>query len=233
MHTAFRVAIILAGSASSALAQGWTGGVKAGLGQSGYSGTSEFAWSAAGFNASVFLSRPVAGRVSLQTEIAATQKIGQSSAGGALLTFTSDDISLPVLFKIDYRRRGAFTPFVVAGPSLTFRANCNMQFVVAGQVSSIDCDQPSFLSRFDFGVVTGAGVGRTIGSTVVSAEARTTVSARSVAVPDGSGYGRAVGWSLLMGASAPIGVPRFVQRARTVATLPIPADSASGRPQSP
>ena len=141
-------------------------------------------------NIAVFLSHPVTERVSFQPEISVSQKVGQSTVGGSLLTFSGDDINLPMLLRMDYAPRGGITPFLVAGPSLTMHASCNLQFVVAGVVSKLNCDQPSAMSKLDFGAVAGGGASRAFGPSVVSVELRGNLNLRSVAVPDGSGYGR-------------------------------------------
>jgi hypothetical protein len=204
MKSVLRLAILLIGTVSSLRAQGWTGGFKAGLGQGGFTGRSEFAWSATGMNIAAYFSRPVRDRLSFQPEISATQKIGQSAVGGSSLTFTGDDINLPMLLRLDFPPRREFTPFVVAGPSLSFRAGCSLQLVVAGQVSNFGCEEESFLSRTDFGLIAGGGVSRMIGATTLTIEARTNLNLRSVAVPDGSGFGHSVGWAIMAGASMPL-----------------------------
>jgi len=204
VKTLLRLAILLTGTISSLRAQGWTGGLKGGFGQGGFTGKSEFTWSATGMNIAMFFSHALTSRVSIQPEILASQKVGQSTVGGSLLTFSGDDINLPVLLRVDYARRAGFTPFLLAGPSVSLHASCSLQFVVAGQVSNIGCDQPSLLSRLDYGVVAGGGVSRAFGPTVVSAELRSNLNLRSIAVPDGSGYGRGIGWAILVGATIPL-----------------------------
>lgn len=204
MKTLLRLAILLVGTISSLRAQGWTGGFKAGVGQGGFTGKSEFAWSATGFNGVFFFSVPIGERLSLEPEVVVTQKVGQSTVGLSTLTFTGDYISAADLVRLDFRQRAGFTPFVGGGPSLTFRVGCRLQLVVAGQVSDFGCEQASPLSRLDFGVAFRAGASRTFGSTIMSVEARSTLNLRSVALPDGSGFGRGFGWAVLAGASVPL-----------------------------
>jgi hypothetical protein len=203
MKSVLRLALLI-GTATSLRAQGWTVGLKGGLGQGGFTKRSEFAWSATGMNLALSFSRPVTERVSIQPELATSQTIGQSTIGGSVLTYSSDDIDVPLLVRADLSRRAGLTPFVLAGPSLTIHASCGMQFMVAGSVSNIDCDKESFLSRLDFAVIAGAGVSKTFGPTTLSAELRANVKLRSQGMPDGSGYARPLGWAMLFGASVPL-----------------------------
>jgi hypothetical protein len=194
-------------------AQGWTAGFKAGLGQGAFTGRSAFAWSASGLNLTSFAQRPLTDRFSAQVELALTQALGQSAVGASTLSVTNNYLALPALLRADFTGRHV-SPFVVAGPKVTFHASCSMRFVAAGLVSSQGCVAASLFDRLDFGVDVGAGVRRTIGAATMSIEARFGVGARSVALPDGSGYGRRTGWSVQAGISRPVTklqIPRYAR----------------------
>src|SRR5258706_7381239 len=134
---AIRSALLLVCSASSLVAQGWTGGFKGGLGQGGFTGKSAFTWSASGLNIVGFAARPVTDGLFAQVEVAMHQKVGVSRVGGSLLTFTGDYITLPLLLRKNFGTR-IFTPFMLAGPSLTLQIHCDLQMVTARLVSNID-----------------------------------------------------------------------------------------------
>jgi hypothetical protein len=194
-------------------AQGWTAGFKAGLGRGAFTGRSAFAWSASGLNLTSFAQRPVTDRLSAQVELSLTQALGQSAVGASTLSVTNNYLALPALLRADFTGRHV-SPFVVAGPKVTFHASCSMRFVAAGLVSSQGCVAASLFDRLDFGVDVGAGVRRTIGAATMSIEARFGVGARSVALPDGSGYGRRTGWSVQAGISRPVTklqIPRYAR----------------------
>jgi hypothetical protein len=200
-------------------AQGWTAGFKAGLGQGAFTGRSAFAWSASGLNLTSFAQRPVTDRLSAQVELALTQALGQSAIGASTLSVTNNYLALPALLRADFTGRHV-SPFVVAGPKVTLHASCSMRFVAAGLVSSQGCVAASLFDRLDFGVDVGAGVRRTIGAATMSIEARFGVGARSVALPDGSGYGRRTGWSVQAGISRPVTKLQIPRYARDDTELP-------------
>jgi hypothetical protein len=220
MRRAILFSAILTVSASGLSAQ-WTGGFKTGLGQGAFTGSSAFAWSPTAMSVAAFLSRPITERVSAQLELLATQKNGESQVGGSILTFTGGYVSMPLLATMSFQSRGTVTPFALGGASVTVESNCHLQLIVSGLVSNIECAKPGLMNRVNVGVVGGGGLRRAIGAAVLSVEARAQMDFRSVALPDGSGFGRSTGWSVLAGVSAPLRRHLFRRTPRmAVAGLP-------------
>src|SRR5690348_13797061 len=83
----------------------FTGGVKSGTGQSGYTGKHEFAWRMAGPNTTMFLNWATGGATSQQLEIGDSHRLGVSSTGGSTLTFTATYIDVLLLSKFTFPKK--------------------------------------------------------------------------------------------------------------------------------
>ena len=204
--------------ASDAGAQ-WTPGVKAGAGQSGYTGSTEFDWQPGAISVSLFYARPLVGRVSLQPELVYGQKYGQSIVGSTSLSFRADYLMLPVLLRLDLTKT-AVRPYLLAGPSLIMQARCNMQFVTSGLLSEGECEGGTAggsLNRFDLGVDAGLGVRVPLGRASLVIEGRGGASLRTEIVPLETNSSRSYGWSVLAGVTSPLRLSR-----RPAGTSPLP-----------
>jgi len=208
-----------------ALAQRWAGGVKAGVGQGGFSGSREFDWNRTIPTTSVFLTRGLTDRLSFQLELAHVRRVGVSNLPGSALTLTADYLQLPLLLQLELPSTAGLMPFLLGGPSLGVKLKCTLEFVGGGVRSSDDCDSQRGLQshRLDAGVVGGGGVAWAFGAAMVSVEARYAAGLRSFVVPLDQQNSKSYGWSVLAGVSLPLR-PVKVSRPRTpvspVPTLP-------------
>lgn len=214
----FVTLVTLASTASTAGAQ-WAPGIKAGAGQSGFTGETEFDWQPGALSLSLFYSRPLAGRLSLQPELLYSQKVGRSIVGSTSLSFKADYLMVPLLLRFDLTR-SAVQPYLLAGPSLIVQARCNVQFVTSGLLSEGACEGGTAggsLNRFDLGVDAGIGVRLPLGRASLVIEGRSSASLRTEIVPLETNSSRSYGWSVLAGVTAPLRLAR-----RPAGTSPLP-----------
>jgi hypothetical protein len=198
------IALLCGGS--HAAAQGWTGGVKGGVGQGGFSGSREFDWNRTIPSTAIFLSRSVSERLSFQPELVQTRRIGVSNVGGSTLTLTADQLQLPLLVQLKLPSTGGLMPFLIAGPSLGVKLNCTLEFVGGGIRSVDDCDANKGVRshRLDFGVAAGGGVAWPVGALTLGVEGRIAAGLRTFVVPLDQQNSRSYGWSVMAGVSMPL-----------------------------
>jgi opacity protein-like surface antigen len=196
-------AILLAGSGAGA--QGWEGGVKTGLSRV-ETGSQEFEWSATSSSA-VFLKRGIGGPFAIQPEMAYVRRSGVSIVSGSTLRLVADYVELPIMLQAGVHLQGGFSPYVTVGPSFAFRLRCRLQFVGGGLSTDDNCEnqQGRRSSVFDLGMAAGAGFGWAIGMTTLSIESRMTGGLLKSVLPTDVSDARSVGWSVLAGASIPLG----------------------------
>ena len=190
-------------AASIAGAQQWDAGVKTGISRS-ETPSDEFTWRGTSSTA-FFFSRRLGGPVSMAPEIAYLRRSGVSQVGASTLRLVADYIELPVLMQAGLRTASGLTPFLAAGPSFAFRVRCRLRFSGGGLESDEGCNErgdPS--SALDVGVVTGAGLAWSLGLTTISVEGRMTAGLRRNVLPTDVSEARALGWSVMLGASIPM-----------------------------
>jgi hypothetical protein len=198
--------ITLLCSASHAAAQGWSGGIKGGVGQGGFSGSREFDWQRMIPSTAIFLNRRLSERLSFQPELVQTRRIGVSNVGTSTLTLTADQLHLPLLMQLKLPSAGGLLPFLIAGPSVGVKLNCTLEFVGGGIRSVDDCDASRGVRshRFDFGVAAGGGVALPMGALTFGIEGRIAAGLRTFVVPLDQQNSRSYGWSVLAGLSTPL-----------------------------
>jgi hypothetical protein len=201
------------------------GGVKSGIGQALYTGEHEFEWRTAGPNTSLFVNWASGQRTSQQLEIGDSHRLGVSTTGGSVLTFTATYLDISLLTRFALPRTLFVEPYVMAGPSLVYGLSCNLEFITGSFISSTPCDEEAGSNRLDIGFTAATGLRIPVGPTHVFAEARGSTSFRSVVVPLESQASRSFSWSVLGGLSMPMefgrarrapGVPSGVVAAATV-----------------
>lgn len=188
--------------AATARAQTWDAGIKTGISRS-ETPSDEFTWSGTS-SSSFFVSRRLRGPFTIQPEIAYLRRSGVSFVGASRLRLVADYIEVPVLFQAGVRTATGVRPFVTAGPTFAFRFRCRLQFSGGGVESDEDCNargEPS--SSIDVGVAGGAGLAVSFGLTTISVESRVTTGLLRNVLPTDVSDERAVGWSVLVGASIP------------------------------
>ena len=218
--TPFRAAVALASLAcatSGAGAQSWQGGFKAGLGRGSFTGPSEFTWQSNAFNAFGFLSHRASALWSRQIGIGLSQAIGVSKVGSTTLTFSADYVHVPLLLHLTAPIAFRVKPFLFAGPNLSFRTRCSLDFLAGSLSSKTPCDESPALDLVDVGVASGAGVDWTAFGTTFSIEGRARFNVRSVVVPLASSKSKSWSWAVLFGTSVPVSFGR-----RPPAIGPIP-----------
>lgn len=234
MTPLFRVARTLAIAAALPAVAGaqFSGGVKSGTGMQLYTGKHEFAWKVAGPNTTAFLNWVNStGTLSQQLEIGDSHRLGVSATGGSTLTFTATYLDVLLLSKFTFAKRLGTRPFILAGPSLVYGLDCNLEFVTGGFTSDTPCDENTGASRIDIGVAVAGGLEWSLGASKLAVELRGSTSFRSVVVPLESQSSRSLAWSALAGISVPMTFGRTRRAPTGVPQMPttVPAFD-QGRP---
>jgi hypothetical protein len=226
------VVIALLSSGATAHAQNWSGGVKGGLGQGGFTGSEEFNWNQTSLSTALFVNRRLGERFGFQPELAHLQKVGISVVGSSTLTLAVDYLEMPLLLQLKLPRVVGVMPFVLAGPNVALSLSCTLKFVGGGLSTSNNCNSGGGTVRsrtFDFGGTVGAGISWFSGVATFGLEGRASAGVRSLVAPVDATNSRSFGWSVLASISTPInqtriprGIPRAVPSPRPLAALPMP-----------
>jgi len=204
-----------------------SGGVKSGTGQSGYTGRHEFEWRVTGPNTTLFLNWVGLGSTSQQLEIGDSHRLGVSTTGGSLLTFSATYLDVLLLSKFSFAKHLGTRPYFMAGPTLVYGLDCDLEFVTGGFTSNTPCDETSGANRIDIGLALAGGLEWSLGQTKLGVEARGMTSFRSVVVPLESQASRSVAWSVLAGISVPM---NFNRARRPVGVPPMPTTLPAAEP---
>jgi hypothetical protein len=225
------VVISLLASGSTAHAQNWSGGVKGGLGQGGFTGSQEFNWNQTSLSTALFVNRRLSERFGFQPELAHLQKTGISVVGSSTLTLAVDYLEMPLLLQFRLPRVAGVMPFVLAGPNAALSLSCTLKFVGGGLSTSNSCNSGGGTVRartFDFGGTVGAGFSWSSGVATFGLEGRASAGVRSLVAPVDATNSRSFGWSVLASISTPInqtriprGIPRTVPLPRPLPGLPM------------
>ena len=189
--------VALFGGGSVAMAQGVSGGVKAGVGFATLSEDSSQDVDLdkrTGIVAGGFVTWPVGERFAIQLEGLFTQKGAAFDQAGFTGTTKLDYVEVPVLFvssTAPFRSSGTSLQFF-AGPSIAFKVSAKGSTSFDGETMDFDIPDDA-IDRFDLSVVAGAGVtfghflieGRyTVGLSDINSDASdpTKVKNRSLAV---------------------------------------------------
>ncbi|MGH7636567.1 MAG: outer membrane beta-barrel protein [Gemmatimonadaceae bacterium] len=200
VRTCLVTALLCAASAASA--QTWEAGLKTGISQS-ETPSDEFTWRGTS-SSSLFFSHRLGGPFSISPEIAYFRRSGVSVVGASTLRLVADYIEVPVLLQAALRTASPVSPFVAAGPTFAYRFRCRLQFSGGGVETDEDCNargEPS--SSLDVGVAAGAGLAVSLGLTTISIESRMKAGLLRNVLPTDVSDARAVGWSVMLGASIP------------------------------
>ena len=200
--------------ASPAHAQNWFAGVKGGIGQGGYTDSSEFNWNHIGAGEGVFLNHAIGGRFGFQPEITHLTKQGISRVGGSTLTLDVSYLEIPLLAQFKLLSADGLTPYVIAGPNVAISLSCKLKFAGGGLSTVDDCNSGNGTvrsRRFDFGATGGAGISWPVGIAVMNLEGRASIGNRSLVSPVAATNTRSFGWSVMAGFALPLSVPRILQ----------------------
>jgi hypothetical protein len=223
------VVIALLVSGSAARAQTWSGGVKGGLGQGGFTGSQEFNWDQTSLSTALFVNRRLSERFALQPELAHLQKVGISIVGSSQLTLAVDYLEMPLLLQFKLPQLAGVMPFVFAGPNAALSLSCTLKFVGGGLSTSNNCDTGGGTVRtrtFDFGGTVGGGISWSSGFATFGLEGRTSAGVRSLVAPVDATNSRSFGWSVMASISTPINqvrIPHTIPSRRPLPVLPMPA----------
>lgn len=233
--------IALVSSGTAARAQTWTGGIKGGLGQGGFTGSQEFNWNQSSLSTALFVNHHLNERFAFQPELAHMQKVGISVVGSSTLTLAVDYLEMPLLLQLKIPRVAGVMPFVLGGPNVALSLSCTLKFVGGGLSTSDNCDSGGGTVRtrtFDFGGTVGAGISWASGIATFGLEGRASAGLRSLVAPVDATNSRSFGWSVMAGVSMPINqtrIPRAIPRpgvARPLPMMPMPAQILSRPTQS-
>jgi len=237
----FAIAVIATGIlALPVRAQNWFAGVKGGVGQGGYTDSSEFNWNHIGAGEGLFLNRALGGRFGFQPEITHLTKQGISRVGGSTLTLDVSYLEIPLLAQFKLLTADGLTPYLIAGPNVAISVSCKLKFEGGGLSTVDDCSSGNGTvrsRRFDFGATGGAGISWPVGIAVMTLEGRGSIGNRSLVSPVAAANTRSFGWSAMAGFALPLRVPRVLQvppAQRPVPTMPAPrAGQVAVAPQLP
>ena len=169
---AFAAVVILAGGASTALAQERQIGLKAGVNVASvvFDGNEVDTYNERriGFVAGGFGVWPLSGPTAIQVEALFSQKGAKvaDDSEDVAATLELDYLDIPVLLRVQGPPLGANLLHFFAGPSVSFRTGARSKLTYEGfnfDEGSID-NIENEIERFDFGIVAGAGmdIGRRI-----------------------------------------------------------------------
>ena len=200
----------------------WSGGAKGGIGQGSFTGQHEFAWQVVGPNTVLFLNRSIGDRFSLQPEAGVSRQVGLSQVGGSTLTFGAVNVDMRLMGQYAFLPHRATQPFMAAGPSLSYRLSCNLEFVTGGLVSNTSCNDAAGFTRVDIGFALGGGVRWKVGPAAITLESRGTASFQTTVLPLEASVSRGVSWAVLAGVSTGIRLPWMSGRRPVIGPAPSP-----------
>ena len=150
---------------------------------------------------------PLTTSLGLQLGAAYAAKGATEQEDGVDLAFDLDYLEIPLLLRLSPAVAGTLSPHFTIGPTLSFRAACNVSGKAEGFEISVDCDDAEFadlsLKTIDFGAVAGAGLDiATPGSLSVSLDVLYNFGLASISESDDV-KNRA--FSILAGITFPIG----------------------------
>jgi len=193
-------------TASTASAQSLSGGFKGGFGRGAFTERQEFTWQTTAFSAIGFVNQRSSSWRSLQAELALAQTNGLSVTGGSTLRFKAVTAHLPLMLRAEPTRNMLVKPFVMGGPSLSYRLMCRYNFATGGFRSGTDCFTNGFADRMELGMAGGTGVSwRTLLGTL-TVEGRGAFNLRGSEVPLPSSTSRSWSWSFAAGVAVPLHV---------------------------
>ena len=226
---------VLCGGAH-ANAQGWSGGIKSGVRQGGFTGSGEFDWNRRLPSTAMFANRTLDDRLSVQVELVQLRTVGVSNVAspGSTLSVTADYIQLPLLLQLKLPSLAGIMPMLLAGPNLGVKLKCTLEFVGGGVRSAGDCDADRGVRshRVDFGVTGGGGLAFPVGELTFAVEARYALGLRNFVVPLDAQNSRSYGWSVLGGVSMPLRRPPS-SRAPRPRPVPMPVPNRGLAPLPP
>ena len=157
------VMVILAGGASTAVAQERQVGAKAGVNAASLAGDGSDSYNdpRLGFLAGGFTVLPVRGPIAIQLEALFSQKGAKLSVNEDLeATLELDYLDIPVMLRFQAPASGSTRLHIFGGPSVGYRMGARSKIsdstfnFAEGSIDNIEDD----IERFDFGIVAGAGV---------------------------------------------------------------------------
>lgn len=106
------------------------------------------------------------GRFAIQPELQFIQKGDNQVDIAGTQTFTEairlSYVEVPVLLRVRAGTMGGFTPYLVAGPAVAFRAGCSVD--VRGLAGTYTCANLPEAESVDYGAIAGGGLDVTIGA---------------------------------------------------------------------
>lgn len=108
-------------------------------------------------------------------ELLYAQRGAQDPADTRVLTIKLDYIEVPLLFRISPSSEAMkFLPYAMLGPSLAFKAACEVEAEEDGVVETADCGQIANFNSFDYGLTAGAGADFILGRMALVVDGRYT-----------------------------------------------------------
>ncbi|MDQ8161606.1 MAG: porin family protein [Gemmatimonadota bacterium] len=133
-----------------------------------------------GLLAGATMVKPFRSGIGLEIDALYSMKGAKAEEDGGSLVTKVDYIEVPVMLRYDLSKTGNAAPHFGAGLSLAYQTRCRVEATGGGMSASVNCsaleaEQDITFKTFDVGIVAGAGVDFTSGSTTYTMSARYTV----------------------------------------------------------
>jgi len=191
-------------TASNAVAQSWSGGVGGGFDVGSFTGQKEFTWKSGAFSAIGFLNHRTSDRQSLQAELSLSEAKGVSLPGIPPVEFYAAYLNLPLLLRVDLPVNFAVKPFFKAGPNLSYRLACHIDFLTPGLSSRTECINSGSSDLYDIGFAGGTGVTWKTRAATIAVEGRGAFSFRNSVVPLPNAKAKNRSWGVVAGVAVPL-----------------------------
>lgn len=115
-----------------------------------------------GIMAGVLLVAPVTPIFAIQPELLYTMKGAKFNDAGVTGTLKMNYIEIPVLARFDVSSSSGVRPFFYVGPSISFKASCDLTAEFQGRSETTSCDDATAgqtnIKSVDYGAIVGAGL---------------------------------------------------------------------------
>lgn len=202
-------AVVAMSIALPAQAQRWSAGFMGGVTGGGFTNLPDFTFRGSRATGGAFVARRFNDWFSLQLEGMPQRKSGVSAIGASSLTLTLNYIDVPLLARVEIPSLIGVTPVLVAGPVVSAKQNCSLDFQGGTFRTVSDCGAGVGVEsrRFDVGVTGGAGLALHLGTMELRAEGRFTQGFGNF-ISLASAKSQNYGWNAVAGIAFPLAFSR-------------------------
>lgn len=149
----------------------------------------------------------VSPNVGIQLGGAFVQKGATETEQGVDIKFSLDYVEVPLLLRVAVPTAGSISPHFMAGPAVSFEANCEVEGSAQGATVAVDCGASDIATKsIDFGAMVGAGLDIGVsGAASITLDVLYDIGLSSIDDSGDSDDVKNRAWSLLAGVAFPIG----------------------------